>query len=122
MFDAYFCSRVCNRLRSDPDAAVLEAFVGHLHLRKHSRFTIQNYVRAAELFLRHGFASSGEPGARLLSPWCVALPVGIGPGSNHATTAMRLYAICSDSSRQCNSVPAATIPNATCHPQHRCRL
>jgi site-specific recombinase XerD len=51
MFDVYFCRRVCSRLRSGPNAALLEAFVVHLDLRKHSRLTTQNYVRAAELFL-----------------------------------------------------------------------
>jgi hypothetical protein len=52
MFDVYFCPRVSSRLWSNPDAALLETFLVHLHRREHARLVIQNYVRAAELFLR----------------------------------------------------------------------
>lgn len=52
MFDVYFCSRVAQRLQSNRDAVVLAGFLGYLDRRGHSRNTVQQYVRAAELFLR----------------------------------------------------------------------
>src|SRR5438128_2623615 len=51
MFESYFCPRVITRLKAAPDAAPLEAFLGYLHPRGHSRALVQTYVRAAELLL-----------------------------------------------------------------------
>lgn len=52
MFDAYFCPRVVRRLQSNHDAEVLAGFLGYLDRLGHSRNTIHQYVRAAELLLR----------------------------------------------------------------------
>jgi site-specific recombinase XerD len=52
MFDVYFCPRVVHRLQSDAHAEILKGFLDYLHGRGHARLTIQNYVHAAELFLR----------------------------------------------------------------------
>lgn len=52
MFDAYFCPRVVRRLQNNHDAEVLAGFLGYLDRLGHSRNTIHQYVRAAELLLR----------------------------------------------------------------------
>ena len=51
VFERYFCARVVARLRAAPYAVHLEGFTAYLHQRGHSRLTVQNYVRAAELFV-----------------------------------------------------------------------
>lgn len=52
MIESYFCPRVVVRLRAGPEFGVLEAFLAYLHLRGHSRATVQRYVREAEVLLR----------------------------------------------------------------------
>lgn len=70
MFDAYFCRRVVRRLRANSDSSVLGAFLTHLHCRGYGRITIQNYIRAAELFTlwfrrrRRSLASINEADVR----------------------------------------------------------
>ena len=53
MLDAYFCPRVARRLRASPDAATIDSFIIYLHRRSHTYLTIQNYVRAAEVYLHY---------------------------------------------------------------------
>lgn len=52
MFEVYFCSRVVRRLQAGREAVVLASFLEYLHVRGHTRNTIHQYVRTAELFLR----------------------------------------------------------------------
>lgn len=52
MLELYFCPRVVCRLRTNAHVAVLEGLLVDLHRRGYARNTIQNYVRAAEVFLR----------------------------------------------------------------------
>ena len=52
MFDVYYCPRAVGRFQKGRDATVLSGFLDFLHRRGHARNTVQQYVRAAELFLR----------------------------------------------------------------------
>lgn len=52
MFDVYFSPRVVRRLQNNHDAEVLAGFLGDLDRLGHSRNSILQYVRAAELLLR----------------------------------------------------------------------
>ncbi|MEQ8784654.1 MAG: tyrosine-type recombinase/integrase [Pirellulaceae bacterium] len=52
MLELYFCPRVVRRLQANPYSAVLERLLVDLHSRGYARITIQNYVGAAEVFLR----------------------------------------------------------------------
>lgn len=51
MLNVHFCARVVRRLQAVREAVSLTGFLEYLHGRGHARHTIQQYVRAAELFL-----------------------------------------------------------------------